>query len=70
MNQEHESHRPPQQQNVRRWVFWGFLAIAAFFLLSEHRAHALGVLPYALLLACPLMHRLMHRGQGKGHHHD
>lgn len=43
-----------------------FLAIAAFFLLSEHRAHALGVLPYLLLLACPLLHMLMHRGHG-GH---
>ena len=41
-------------------------AIAAFFLWEEHRAHILGVLPYALLLLCPLMHFLMHRGHG-GH---
>jgi hypothetical protein len=43
----------------------GFLAIAGFFLLTEHRAHLLGVLPFLLLLACPLMH-LMHGGHG-GH---
>lgn len=41
-------------------------AIAAFFLWEEHRAHILGVLPYALLLLCPVMHFLMHRGHG-GH---
>ena len=41
-----------------------FLAIAAFFLLEEHRAHILGVLPYALLLLCPVIHLFMHRGQG------
>ena len=52
------------------YIFAGFTAIAAFFLLSEHRAHAMGILPYLLLLACPLMHIFMHRGHGKGHRHD
>lgn len=47
-----------------------FLAIAAFFLLSEHRAHTLGVLPYLLLLACPLLHMFMHRGHGGHGGHD
>ena len=41
-----------------------FLAIAAFLLLEEHRAHMLGVLPYALLLLCPVIHLFMHRGHG------
>ena len=45
-----------------------FLGIAAFFLITEHTAHMLGVLPYILLLACPLMHLFMHRGNG-GHRH-
>ena len=43
----------------------GFLAIAAFFLWEEHKAHILGVLPYLLLLFCPLLH-LFHGGHG-GH---
>lgn len=43
-----------------RWVFAGFLLVAGFFLLTEHRAHALGALPYLLLLACPLMHFFGH----------
>jgi hypothetical protein len=43
-----------------------FVAIAALFLILEHRAHALQWLPYALLLACPLLHLFMHGGHG-GH---
>jgi hypothetical protein len=43
-----------------------FGAVAAYFLLNEHRAHFLGALPFLLLLACPLMHIFMHRGHG-GH---
>lgn len=43
----------------------GFLAIAAFFLLSEHRAHALGILPYVLLLLCPVLHLFGHGGHGR-----
>jgi hypothetical protein len=51
-------------------LYWGaflvFLAAAGFFLWTEHRAHVLGVLPYAIFLLCPLMHFLMHRK----HHHE
>ena len=51
-----------------RLVLGGFLAVAAYFLWTEHRAHLVAFLPYALFLACPLMHLLMHRGHGKHHH--
>ncbi len=47
-------------------VLCGFLAVAGFFLITEHTAHVLGVLPYLLLAACPLMHLFMHHGHG-GH---
>ena len=43
-----------------------FLAIGAFFLITEHRAHLLGWLPWLILLACPLLHMFMHGGHG-GH---
>jgi len=46
-----------------------FLAIAAFFLLTEHTAHVFGALPYLLLLACPVMHLFMHHGHGGHEHH-
>ena len=45
-----------------------FLAIAAFFLWIGNRAHVLGVLPWLLLAACPLLHLFMHRGGHGGHH--
>ncbi len=47
-----------------------FVVAAGYLLWSEHRAHVLGILPYFLLLACPLMHVFMHGGHG-GHdrHH-
>ena len=47
-------------------VLCGFLLIAAFYLLTQHTAHVFGVLPYLLILACPLMHLFMHHGHG-GH---
>jgi hypothetical protein len=46
-----------------RLVLLAFLAIAGFFLITEHTAHVLGILPYLLLLACPLIH-LFHGGHG------
>ena len=58
--------------SVKRWlrsrtgiVFLVFLAIAAFFVLTEHTAHVFGILPYALLLLCPLLHLFMHGGHGE-----
>jgi hypothetical protein len=48
------------------FVSLAFLAIAVFLLLSEHRAHFLGVLPFLLLALCVLLHVFMHGGHG-GH---
>ena len=47
-------------------------AVAGYFLITEHRAHVLGALPYLLLAACPLMHSFMHGGHGGhgGHGHQ
>jgi hypothetical protein len=41
---------------VRKYVFIGFVLIAGYFLLTEHRAHVVQYLPFVLLLACPLLH--------------
>jgi len=57
----HGAHFAPRGFN---WILVAFLAIAAFFLFTEHRAHLLGALPFLLLLACPLMHLFMHGGHG------
>lgn len=70
MPDQHE----PRHLSRGRLALYGFLAVAGFFLFTEHRAHALGILPYLILLACPLMHMFMHRRHGGGnrhtHHHD
>lgn len=55
-------------------ILFAFLAVAAFFMLTEHRAHVFGLVPYLLLLACPLLHFFLHRGHradghgGRGRH--
>jgi hypothetical protein len=65
MNHEHSM----QNNNRFHWKWLialaGFLIIAAFFLLSEHRAHFLGFLPYLLLLLCPFLHFFMHGRHGE-----
>jgi hypothetical protein len=56
-------HRPPPFWCSRYGLGWlALAAVAGWFLLTEHRAHLFGVLPWLLLFACPLMHVLMHRG--------
>jgi hypothetical protein len=66
----HDHHSPPGQNGFWRsragLVTIGFLVIAAFYLVTEHRAHLLGWLPWIILLACPLLHVFMHGGHG-GH---
>ena len=63
---EHSSEARSWARSRSGLVLLEFLAIAAFFVLTEHTAHALGALPYLLLLACPLLH-LLHGGHGRGH---
>ena len=72
MNHDHAHPQQPDQGSVP--PFWRsryavgllvFGAVAAYFLLSEHRAHFFGALPFLLLLACPLMHIFMHGGHGR-----
>lgn len=71
-NDRHADHTPEQERprsflmSRNGVVLIAFLAIAGFYLLTEHRAHLFGILPWLLLLACPLLHVFMHRGHG-GH---
>jgi DUF2933 family protein len=68
--QHDHAPRPSFWQSKAGIVTCGFLLIGGFFLLIEHWAHALGVLPYLLILACPLMHLFMHKGHGGHGGHD
>lgn len=62
----HQHAQVPWWRSRGALVLLGFLLISAFFLFSEHRAHFFGVLPYLLLLACPLLHLFMHHGGDHG----
>lgn len=68
MDSDSQHHDTTPRANRSRWILAGFLAVAAFFLWTEHRAHVLGILPYLIFLACPLMH-FFHHGHHKHHGH-
>lgn len=63
MAHEHPSETGNWLRSRSGLILLAFLAIAGFFLFTEHRAHLFGVLPFLLLLACPLMH-FFHGGHG------
>lgn len=48
----------------------GLIGAVTYFLLAEHREHVFTLLPYLILLACPLMHVFMHRGHHHGHREE
>ncbi|HKP75386.1 MAG TPA: DUF2933 domain-containing protein [Longimicrobiaceae bacterium] len=58
----------PGRGALANLALMGLLAIGAFFLLTEHRAHLFGYLPFLFLLLCPLMHFGMHGHGGHGGH--
>jgi hypothetical protein len=72
---EHSAHSHPThpRSGLRlgsRLVLFAFLAIAGFYLLTEHTAHVFGILPYLLVFLCPILH-LLHGGHGgQGAHHQ
>ena len=55
-----------------RFVLCAFLAIAGFYLLTEHTAHVFGILPYLLVFLCPILHFLHggHGGHGSQHRQE
>jgi len=67
MTHDHDPATPGSFRTLFRVVLFGSLAIAAFFLIFEHRAHIFGgkwTAP-ALLIAFVALHLLMHAGHGR-----
>lgn len=52
-----------------RWtlVITCFLILFIVLALTGHKPHFYEFLPYALILACPLLHLLMHKNHGHSH---
>lgn len=78
-NTHADRHSPEQAPKASGLTFWrtpqGLAAIALigaalYFLLTEHRAHVIAALPWLILLICPVLHLVMHRGHGHGQHRD
>ncbi|NKK73701.1 DUF2933 domain-containing protein [Rhizobium sophorae] len=67
-----DNHLTSAWSTYSRTVFIAFAAVALALIAYEHRVHVLGILPWLLILACPLMHMFMHHGHGghSGHDHS
>jgi hypothetical protein len=67
MAEQHEEHGRGFFRSPTGYVFIAFIAIGGYFLWTEHRAHLWSILPFLILLACPLMHLFHgHGGHGRG----
>lgn len=64
-NHHRASEGNGRYKTVSRIVFFGFVAIAAYFLITEHRAHIVPYLPFVLVALCPLLH-MFHGGHRHG----
>jgi hypothetical protein len=66
-----ESDTNEQSANTsvkQNWPIVLILSIIGFYLVTEHTAHLLGILPWLILLACPFIHIFMHRGHDHASH--
>lgn len=64
---EHPNQQYDQGGRRGRWIFLAFAVIALFFILAEHRAHAIEYLPFLLVAACLLLHFFHGHGAHGGH---
>jgi Flp pilus assembly protein TadB len=67
MTTEHHPRASGWYRSRTGLVLLAFLVIAAFFLVTEHRAHTLSALPFLLVLLCPLLHLFLHGRHGGSH---
>ena len=58
----------PDWSRINQWVLWLGLAAAVLWMLYRHNAHLVQLVPFLLVLACPLMHLFGH-GRHGGHRH-
>ncbi|WP_443701101.1 DUF2933 domain-containing protein [Pseudomonas sp.] len=69
MNSPHSTNTSPTFWRSKPGIALGMLlVIVLFYLAREHYGHMLGLLPYMILLLCPLMHFFGHHHGGHSHH--
>ncbi|WP_426236510.1 DUF2933 domain-containing protein [Pseudomonas sp. TWP3-2] len=69
MNSPHSANTAPTFLRSKPGIALGMLlVIVLFYLAREHYGHMLGLLPYMILLLCPLMHFFGHHHGGHSHH--
>ncbi|MCW5659970.1 MAG: DUF2933 domain-containing protein [Burkholderiaceae bacterium] len=61
-----DSPRGANWSRINQWLLWLGLAAAVGWLFFRHNEHLLQLLPFLIILACPLMHLFGHGGHG-GH---
>lgn len=70
MNHSHEDGNGrspgPSWSRINQWVLWIGLAAAVAWMFVRHNAHLGQLLPFLILLACPLLHLFGH-GRHGGH---
>lgn len=63
------SEKPSSWWTTKGLAALGLVGAPTYLLLIEHKQHIWPYLPYLILLVCPVMHFLMHRGHS-AHNHD
>lgn len=69
---KHSNSHPsgPNWSRINQWVLWIGLAAAVAWMFFRHNAHLGQLLPFLILLACPLMHLFGHGGHSGHVGHD
>lgn len=68
MNASNPSRQPSFWRSKPGIALGMLLVIGLFYLAREHYGHLSQLLPYAILLLCPLMHLFGHSHGGHGDH--
>ena len=71
-SREHGNGRPSgaNWSRINQWLLWIGLAAAVAWMFYRHNAHLVQLLPFLILLACPLLHLFGHGGHGGHGSHD
>lgn len=70
MNMPLPANEQTPSWNCIHWAVWCLLGIGVALVVIDRWVPVLGVMPYLVLLACPLMQLFMHSNHGNTRHGD